>query len=109
MAGTDVLRAVAELIDPSAVAIFERIVSADDETALRQDTDRPRTFDLAHLNDIHERLFADVCLFVGALRYLDTVKPGEPFLHHRWIDHRYRERDRCLAGVVCVLALDARR
>jgi cell filamentation protein len=89
MPGTDVLRTVAELIDPTAVAIFERIVSADAETALRQDTDRPKTFDLAHLNDIHEHLFADVYPFAGALRYVDTAKPGqtgEPFLHHRWID-----------------------
>jgi cell filamentation protein len=89
MPGTDVLRTVAELIDPTAVAIFERIVSADAETALRQDADRPKTFDLAHLNDIHKRLFADVYPFAGALRYVDTAKPcqtGEPFLHHRWID-----------------------
>jgi cell filamentation protein len=89
MPGTDVLRTIAELTDPTAVAIFERIVSADAETALRQDTDRPKTFDLAHLNDIHERLFADVYPFAGALRYVDTAKPGqtgEPFLHNRWID-----------------------
>jgi cell filamentation protein len=89
MPGTDVLRTVAELSDPTAVAIFERIVSADAEAALRQDTARPLTFDLAHLNDIHERMFADVYPFAGALRYVDTAKPGqtgEPFLHHRWID-----------------------
>jgi len=89
MPGTDVLRTVAELIDPTAVTIFERIVSADAEAALRQDTDRPTTFDLAHLNDIHERLFADVYPFAGALRYVDTAKPGHsgaPFVHHRWID-----------------------
>jgi cell filamentation protein len=89
MPGTDVLRTVAELIDPIAVAIFERVVSADAETALRQDTNRPKRLDLAHLNDIHERLFADVYPFAGALRYVDTAKPGqtgEPFLHHRWID-----------------------
>jgi cell filamentation protein len=89
MPGTDVLRTIAELTDPTAVAIFERIVSADGETALRQDTDRPKTVDLAHLNNIHERLFADVYPFAGALRYVDTAKPGqsgEPFLHHRWID-----------------------
>ena len=35
MPGTDVLRTIAELTDPTAVAIFERIVSADGETALR--------------------------------------------------------------------------
>lgn len=89
MPDTDVLRTIAELTDPTAVAIFERIVSADAETALRQDTDRPKTFDLAHLNNIHERLFADVYPFAGALRYVDTAKPGqsgESFLHHRWID-----------------------
>lgn len=89
MPGTDVLRTIAELTDPTATAIFERIVSADAETALRQDTDRPKTFDLAHHNNIHERLFADVYPFAGALRYVDTAKPGqsgEPFLHHRWID-----------------------
>lgn len=89
MPDTDVLRTIAELTDPTAVAIFERIVSADAEAALRQDTDRPKSFDLAHLNNIHERLFADVYPFAGALRYVDTAKPGqtgEPFLHHRWID-----------------------
>lgn len=89
MPGTDVLRTVAELTDPTAVAIFERIVSADAEAALRQHTARPKTLDLAHLNDIHERLFADVYPFAGALRYVDTAKPGqtgEPLLHHRWID-----------------------
>lgn len=89
MPSTDVLRTVAELTDPTAVAIFERIVSAAAETALRLDAERPKTFDLAHLNDIHERLFADVYPFAGALRYVDTAKPGqsgEPFLHHQWID-----------------------
>ena len=89
MPGTDVLRTVAELTDPVAVAIFERIVSADAETTLHQSTERPRTLDLAHLNDIHERLFADVYPFAGQLRYVDVAKPnqsGEPFLHHRWIE-----------------------
>jgi cell filamentation protein len=89
MPGTDVLRNLAELRDPAAVAIFERLVSGEAEATLHRDTDRPRTFDLAHLNDIHERLFADVYPFAGQLRYVDTAKPGqsgEPFLHHRWID-----------------------
>lgn len=89
MPGTDVLRTVAELTNPVAVALFERMVSADAETTLRQTSDRPRTFDLAHLNDVHERLFADVYPFAGQLRYVDTAKPGqtgEPFVHHRWIE-----------------------
>jgi hypothetical protein len=47
MPGTDVLRKVAELTDPTAVTIVERIVSADAEAALQQDTDQPKTFDLA--------------------------------------------------------------
>jgi cell filamentation protein len=89
MPGTDVLRTVAELSSPVAVALFERMVTADAETTLRRTQDRPRTFDLPHLNDVHERLFADVYPFAGQLRYVDIGKPGqtgEPFLHHRWIE-----------------------
>lgn len=89
MPGTDVLRTVAELTNPVAVALFERMVSADAETSLRRDTQRPRTFDLGHLSNIHEQLFADVYPFAGQLRYVDMGKPGqtgEPFLHHRWIE-----------------------
>jgi len=89
MPSTDVLRTVAELADPMAVAIFERVVSADAEATLRRTSDRPRSLDLPHLNDIHERLFAQVYPFAGQLRYVDTQKPGqtgEPFLHHRWIE-----------------------
>ena len=90
MPGTDdVLRTVAELTNPVAVALFERMVSADAETTLRRDTHRPRSFDLAHLSNIHEQLFADVYPFAGQLRYVDLGKPGqtgEPFLHHRWIE-----------------------
>lgn len=88
MPGTDVLRTVADLTNPVAVALFERMVSADAETTLRRTEDRPRTFDLAHLGDIHERLFADVYPFAGQLRHVDIAKPGqsgEPFLHHRWV------------------------
>jgi cell filamentation protein len=88
MPGTTVLRTVAELTDPAAVAIFERIVSADAEAKLHQDTDRVRSLDLAHLDDIHARLFGEVYPFAGQHRYVDTQKPGqtgEPFLHHRWI------------------------
>lgn len=89
MPGTDVLRTVPELTDPTAIAIFERLVSANAETEIRQTTERPRTYDLAHLNDIHKRLFADVYPFAGQLRYVDTQKPGqtgEPFVHHQWIE-----------------------
>ena len=88
MPGTTVLRNVAELTDPAAVAIFERIVSADAEAKLHQDTARVCSFDLAHLDDIHERLFGEVYPFAGQHRYVDTQKPGqtgEPFLHHAWI------------------------
>lgn len=88
MPGTTVLRNVAELTDPAAVAIFERIVSADAEAKLHQDSARVRSFDLAHLDDIHERLFGEVYPFAGQHRYVDTQKPGqtgEPFLHHAWI------------------------
>jgi cell filamentation protein len=88
MPGTTVLRTVAELTDRTAVAIFERIVSADAEAKLRQDTDRTRSLDLAHLDDIHTRLFGEVYPFAGQHRYVDTQKPGqtgEPVLHHRWI------------------------
>lgn len=89
MPGTDVLRTVAELTNPVAAALFERMVSADAETTLRRNTDRPRSLDLAHLSNIHEQLFADVYPFAGQLRYVDMGKPGqsgEPFLHHRWIE-----------------------
>lgn len=89
MPGTTVLRTVAELTDPAAVAIFERIVSADAEAKLHQDTARTRSLDLAHLDDIHARLFGDVYPFAGQHQYVDTQKPGqtgEPFLHHRWIN-----------------------
>lgn len=89
MPGTDVLRTVPELTDPTAIAIFERLVSANAETEIRQATERPRTYDLAHLNDIHRRLFADVYPFAGQPRYVDTQKPGqtgEPFVHHQWIE-----------------------
>lgn len=87
--GTNVLRTVPDLTSPFAVAFFERMVSANNEATLRQAADRPRTFDLPHLNDIHARLFADVYPFAGQLRYIDVGKPdqtGEPFLHHRWLE-----------------------
>lgn len=88
MPGSTVLRTVAELTDPTAVAIFERIVSADAEAALRENLDRGRSLDLAHLDDIHGHLFGEVYPFAGQHRYVDTQKPGqtgESFLHHRWI------------------------
>ena len=86
--GTDVLRNLAELSDPSAAAIYERLLSGQADAAIRCSIDRPRTLDLANLNDIHEQLFADVYPFAGQLRYVDVAKPGqsgEPFLHYRWI------------------------
>jgi cell filamentation protein len=89
MPGSDVVRTVPELISPVAVALFERMVSGDAEVRLRQVADRPRTLDLAHLQDLHRRLFEQVYPFAGQLRYVDVAKPGqtgEPFLHHRWIE-----------------------
>src|SRR3954454_674895 len=88
MPGTDTLRTLAELTDPVAVALFERMASADAEVTLRATTDRPRTFDLAHLCDIHGRLFGDVYEWAGQPRYVDIGKPGQtgdPFLHRAWI------------------------
>jgi hypothetical protein len=55
---SDVRRTISELTAPVAVAVFERIVSGDAEVRLRQVSDRPQTFDLAHLRDLHGRLFA---------------------------------------------------
>src|SRR3954447_27029730 len=88
MPGTDTLRTLAELTDPVAVALFERMASADAEGTLRATTDRPPAFDLAHLCDIHGRLFGDVYEWAGQPRYVDIGKPGQtgdPFLHHPWI------------------------
>jgi hypothetical protein len=50
----------AGLTDPVAVRLFDRIVSAVAEAELRQNQNRPRTLDLAHLCDVHLRLFRDV-------------------------------------------------
>lgn len=72
MPGTTVLRTVAELTDRAAVAIFERIVSADAEAKLHRDAERVRSLDLAHLDDIHARLFGEVYSFAGQHRYVDT-------------------------------------
>jgi cell filamentation protein len=88
MPGTDSLRTLPGFWDPVAVLLFERITSAGAETTLRRTSDRPRTFDLDHLRDIHGRLFGDVYDWAGQLRYVDIGKPdqtGEPFLHHPWI------------------------
>jgi cell filamentation protein len=85
---TDTLRTLPGFYDPVAVALFERITSADAETTLRRDSGRPRTFDLDHMRDIHGRLFGDVYEWAGRLRDVDIGKPGqtaEPFLHHPWI------------------------
>ena len=97
MPGTTVLRTVAALTDPAAVAIFERIVSADAEAKLHQDTDRVRSLDLAHVDDIHARLFGEVYPFAGQHRYVDTQKarpnrgtvPPPPLDQHL---HRGRHR-----------------
>jgi fido (protein-threonine AMPylation protein) len=59
MPGTNTLRALAGFNDQVAAALFERITSVDAETTLRKTVDRLRTFDLAHLQDIHRRLFAE--------------------------------------------------
>ncbi|HZC53044.1 MAG TPA: Fic family protein, partial [Mycobacterium sp.] len=88
MPGTDTLRTLPGFDDPVAVTLFERITSADAETRLRSTPDRPRTFDLDHLRDIHQRLFGDAYDWAGQLRYIDIGRPvqtGEPFLHHPWI------------------------
>ena len=88
MPGTDTLRTLPGFYDPVAVALFERIASVDAETTLRSTSDRPRTFDLDHMQDIHGRLFGDIYEWAGQLRYVDIGKPGqtgEPFLHHPWI------------------------
>jgi fido (protein-threonine AMPylation protein) len=87
MPGSDVLRTVPELTSPVAVVLFERMVSGDAEVRPRG-CDRLRTFDLAHLTDLHARLFERVYPFAGQLRYVDVAagQTGEPFLHHRWIE-----------------------
>lgn len=88
MPGTDTLRTLPGFDDPVAVHLFERITSADAETTLRRTAERPRSFDLDHLRDIHGRLFGDVYDWAGQLRYVDVGKPGqtgEPFIHHPWI------------------------
>jgi cell filamentation protein, protein adenylyltransferase len=88
MPGTNTLRTLAGFNDQVAAALFERITSVDAETTLRKTVDRGRTFDLAHLQDIHRQLFGDVYEWAGQLRCVDlskSVQSGEPFLHHRWI------------------------
>ncbi len=85
MPGTDTLRTLPGFDDPVAVHLFERITSADAETTLRRTAERPRSFDLDHLRDIHGRLFGDVYDWAGQLRYVDIGKPGqtgEPFIQH---------------------------
>lgn len=85
--GTDTLRTLPGILDPAAARLYERIVSTDAETTLRTITDRPVTFDLTHLRDIHRRLFLDVYDWAGELRHVDMKKFGqsEPFVHHAWI------------------------
>jgi hypothetical protein len=53
-------------------------VSADAETTLRRTEDRSRSFDLAHLNDVHERLFADVYPFAGNCATSTSPSPARP-------------------------------
>ena len=88
MPGTGTLRTLAGFTDPVAAALLERITSVDAETMLRTTVDRLRTFDLAHLQDIHRRLFGDVYEWAGQLRDIDLSKPdqtGGRLLHDRWI------------------------
>ncbi len=85
----DALRNSAGLTDPVAIAIFERITTAQAEQELRINPAHARSFDLAHLSAIHRALFADVYPFAGQLRYVDLAKPGqtgEPFVHHAWVE-----------------------
>jgi len=87
--GTDfVVRNLAGLTDSTAADIFERIVSAQAERELRVNPQHQRTFDLAQLSALHQRMFGDVWPFAGELRYVDVQKvgqTGEPFVRHAWI------------------------
>ena len=52
MPDANTLQTLAGFADPVAATLFERITSADAEPTLRTTVDRPRTFDLAHLQDL---------------------------------------------------------
>jgi len=85
---TTVLRNLPELTDQDELTVYERGASHVAQAALLVDHDRPRSLDLAHLSDVHRRLFADVYPFAGQLRYVDTALIGQstsPFVHHEWI------------------------
>lgn len=66
-----------DLTDQDSLTINERQISHVAEAALILEHHLERSRDLAHLSDVHRRLFADVYPFAGQLRYVDTALIGQ--------------------------------
>lgn len=77
--GTDVLRNTPGLRDPEEASSWERNMSLARRRELEE---RPvsGTFDLAHLQEIHRRLYQDVWSWAGRLRTVGIAKGTSQFL-----------------------------
>jgi cell filamentation protein len=69
----DCLRNKLGIHDPDQLENAERIITAARAAELAADPP-PATFDLAHLREIHRRVFGDVFDWAGELRTVDIVK-----------------------------------
>jgi len=95
--GTDVLRNIPGIRDPSQLAAFEANATA---VRLIELDERPLTgqFDIAHLRAIHRYIFQDVYPWAGEFRTVNIAKGGQLFGAAAFIEPALRELLAKLAG-----------
>jgi cell filamentation protein len=92
------------LTDTTALNAAEEEFSTVRMAGLQQSPVEP-TFDLLHLQRIHQRLFGDVYPFAGAVRVCDIAKGNEFFLPFNLIEE---EATRCAAWLRAEHLLEGR-
>jgi cell filamentation protein len=103
--GTDVLRNLADIRDPEALASFEagqtfaRISELDDRPL-------PGRFDVAHLRAIHKFIFQDVFSWAGDFRTVNISKGGNFFGAAEFIEPALHDFLRRLPGENFLQQLD---
>ena len=78
--GTEVLKNIPGIRDPLAASRFERRETLVRRRELERDPVQG-TFDLAHLREIHRRLYQDVWEWAGQIRTVAITKGSSTFLH----------------------------
>src|SRR5215472_7892140 len=95
--GTNVLRNLADIRDPEALAAFEGDATADRLFELDPAPLKGR-FDIAHLKAVHKYLFQDVYSWAGEFRTVNISKGDQLFGAARFVEPALHELLRELAA-----------